>query len=410
MNMMSSPASRSVVSVDTMLEQSSTESSSSSKGLPTDNDVKGNMPNFREPIYRPWSQCTAVLHNFIRRVVVVLSGHAARNPKSYVFGITIMSLTVLIAGLFTNFVVEVDYEIIYAPHNSRPTEHMNWINNEAGFPPGDRPFTILIHNNGNNVVTKQGVGQVLEVLDVLQNTEGYSELCAQSGFAMTYPNGTRMADTCTIIGVARFWYYSQAIFEENEKNDRQVMRTISNETYPDGIPVNHDFILGKYKWNNGTITHAESFTETLLVPDVEGAKEWELAAIDNLLQLQDKWKKSAADEMSSGQYSQTMQIEFFTLASYATEFERAIFKDLPLTFLVALIMVGFTCIVFFKRDKIQSRSLLGIASVHTITMSVFMGHGLMFLFGKSDSHNMVIKHTLSLHFIVSNQDDLLNIA
>ena len=383
------------------------ESNSSSKGLPNDNDAKESGHQFREPIYRPWSQCTTVLHNIIRRLVVVLSGHAARNPKSYIFGITLMSFTVLLAGLFTNFVVEVDYEIIYAPHNSRPTEHMNWINNEADFAAGDRPFSLLIHNNGNNVLSKQGVEQVFEVLDVLQKTEGYSELCAQSSFSMTYPNGTRTKNACTIIGVARFWYYNQAILEEKETNDLQVMRTISNETYPDGIPVNHDIILGKYKWTNDTITFAESFTENLLVPDVEGAKEWELAAIDNLLQLQEKWKKAAAAEMSSGQSSQTMQIEFFTVTSYATEFERAIFKDLPLTFLVGLIMIAFTCIVFFKRDKIQSRSLLGISSVYTITMSVLMGHGLMFLFGKSISHNLVIAHTLLRHSIVTKQNVLL---
>ena len=78
-----------------------------------------------------------------------------------------------------------------------------------------------------------------------------------------------------------------------------------------------------------------------------------------------------------------MQLEFFTLVSYSTEFERAIFNDLPLTFMVAVIMVAFTCIVFFKPHRVQSRSLLGISSVYTITMSVFMGHGLMFLIGKS---------------------------
>ena len=77
-----------------------------------------------------------------------------------------------------------------------------------------------------------------------------------------------------------------------------------------------------------------------------------------------------------------MQLEFFTFTSYATEFERAIAKDLPLTFVVAFIMVGFTCLVFLKRDKVQSRSMLGISSVYTITMSIFMGHGLMFLFGR----------------------------
>lgn len=392
------PASMAMLSADKELGNSSTGSNDSSCStasntvIASSNNDNRNGPVVREPICRPWSQGTAVLHNFIRRFVVVFSGHAARNPMSCIFGITILACAILAAGLFTNFVVEVDYDIIYAPRNSRPTEHMNWVIDEAGFPAGDRPFTVLIHNNGNNVMSKRGVQQLFEVFGVLKNTPGYSELCAQSGFFMDYPNGTEVIDSCNIIGSTRFWYYDQAFFQEQEKTDRQLMETISNETYPDGIPVNHDFILGNYNRTNRTsfnnpmeanafITHAESFIETLLVPDVEGAEEWELAAIDNLLQLQETWKAAAQAEIVSGQEAQTMQVEFFTLVSYSTEFQRAILKDIPLTLLVAVIMVGFTCIVFFKRDKIQSRSLLGISSVYTITMSVFMGHGLMFLLG-----------------------------
>jgi len=354
-------------------------------------------PIYRDPVCKPWSQSTSAIQNVVRRFVVVLSTHAARHPWTYLLGITLLSFGTLAAGFLTNFQIEVDYDVIYAPYNSRPSRHMEWAWYQAGFPQDVRPFTLLIHNHGNNVMDAQAVRQLMEALQTVQNTEGYADVCAESRYVMELPNGTKLEDACNNIGVTRFWNYDQAFFEEQELADRQVMQIISNGTFPDGVPVDYNWILGHYEWTNSTevyhallqhsivwdtantITYAESMMDTILLPDVESAVAFENAAAENLLQLQKKWKELAEEE--DGLYYATYQLEFFATNSYAAEFERAIFKDIPLTFMVAAIMVVFTCVVFFKAHKVQSRSVLGIASVFTITMSVFIGHGVMFIVG-----------------------------
>jgi len=44
-------------------------------------------------------------------------------------------------------------------------------------------------------------------------------------------------------------------------------------------------------------------------------------------------------------------------------------------------MAVFTCSVFFKRDKVQSRTLLGFNAVVAVLLSIMTGHGLMFCIG-----------------------------
>ncbi|CAB9514752.1 Pick C1-like protein 1 [Seminavis robusta] len=357
-------------------------------------------PLYRDPICPQWSRCTNAIHSMIRRFVVALSVHAARHPLSYVLGVTTLSLAVLAIGFFTNFTIEVDYEIIYAPHGSRPVEHMDWIHHpDTGFPQGSRPFTFVLHNQGQNVLSNQGVRQMFQVLETMENTPGYQEICAQSSFTMEYANGTKIENACNVIGITRFWYYDSDLFESQELTDRQVMQAISNESYPDGVPVNRDFILGQYEITNETtvynpamekevvwgtdptVTFAKSFLETLLLPETETAIEFETAAIENLLELQQQWREAAEQEVADGLQYTTYQLEFFTMISYNSEFEKAIFKDLPLTFMVGAIMVAFTCIVFYRPDRVKSRSLLGVSSVFTIAMSLAMGHGIMFVAG-----------------------------
>ena len=62
-------------------------------------------------------------------------------------------------------------------------------------------------------------------------------------------------------------------------------------------------------------------------------------------------------------------------------FERAILEDIPLIPIVFLIMSVFTAIVFFKRDPIQSRSLLGFGAVVAVLLSLLSGFGLLFTIG-----------------------------
>jgi uncharacterized BrkB/YihY/UPF0761 family membrane protein len=55
---------------------------------------------------------------------------------------------------------------------------------------------------------------------------------------------------------------------------------------------------------------------------------------------------------------------------------------IPLVPIVFVIMGIFTSLVFWKKDKVQSRSLLGFGAVMTVLLSIMSGYGLQFLIGK----------------------------
>jgi hypothetical protein len=62
-------------------------------------------------------------------------------------------------------------------------------------------------------------------------------------------------------------------------------------------------------------------------------------------------------------------------------FERALVNDIPLVPIVFIVMAIFTSLIFWKKDKVQSRSLLGFCAVVTVLLSIMSGYGLLFLIG-----------------------------
>jgi hypothetical protein len=62
-------------------------------------------------------------------------------------------------------------------------------------------------------------------------------------------------------------------------------------------------------------------------------------------------------------------------------FGRAIVKDIPLVAVVFVVMSIFTSAIFWKRDKVRSRSLMGFGAVLAVLFSILSGYGLLFLCG-----------------------------
>jgi uncharacterized BrkB/YihY/UPF0761 family membrane protein len=62
-------------------------------------------------------------------------------------------------------------------------------------------------------------------------------------------------------------------------------------------------------------------------------------------------------------------------------FERAIVNDIPLVPIVFVVMSIFTCAIFWKKDKVRSRSLMGFGAVLAVLLSILSGYGLLFLCG-----------------------------
>lgn len=159
-----------------------------------------------------------------------------------------------------------------------------------------------------------------------------------------------------------------------------VQQVLSNPFYPDGSPVFHEAILGNYvnetMTTNGTkevwaIVSAQSIIMKIDIPDLGVATDkLEEKLLDRLAGLQSMWKDTS------------VKFEYFTFHAYQNEFQRAMNQDLPLVVVLVVVMMSFTCLVFYRRkDKVQSRALLGVFSFATIGMSLLTGYGLMFLIG-----------------------------
>ena len=158
---------------------------------------------------------------------------------------------------------------------------------------------------------------------------------------------------------------------------------MSAATYPGGTPVYTEFLLGyaeregtvndnKGSHNGTLLTSAKSYLVRVNLPDTEGIEDFEIEMLNRLGALQAVWEKDPDIHL---------QLSYFTMLSYNLEFERAINQDLILVPFVVLIMSAFTCLVFYKRDRVQSRCMLGIGSVATVGLSLMTGYGLMFATG-----------------------------
>jgi len=301
---------------------------------------------------------------------VNISVHAARYPKTYAITVTMISLVLITVGFFTNFNVNTDEQIIYAPFKSRVANHGDWIRNDSGFPGNTRYFTMVLHSDGDNAMSASNVRKNFHILDEVTHVPGYQEMCAQGDYVNF--DGEK---TCKIMSVTRFFQDDVDTFDEvyEEGGEEAIAQTISAKTYENQAPVDTEAILGNvaYDETTGNISYFQSYRIIFFIPYVEGVKEIEGLILEKVLRLRDDWEAEGS----------TLKIEVFSQRSYSDEFGRAIGADLPLLPIVFLLMSGFTCMVFFRPDRVQSRSLLGIGSVVTIVLAMMSTFGLMFAIG-----------------------------
>jgi len=329
-------------------------------------------------ITRPWSSFTHAVNQIISRYVVASSMIAARNPKRTIVVTVLFSFLIIIVGFCTNFNVQLEYETVFAPFGSLPLEHKAWLVEESGFPQEPRPVTFILHYNEQNILGREQVDLAFEALDTVRDTPGYQEICSSSPFI----NSAREHD-CKIFGITNFWDNRRDHFQEATETDEDTIDILSSATFPGGTPVYTEFLLGHAQRegnvddeagsHNGTrLTSAKSFLFRINFPDTEGIKDFEVKLLDRLGDLQSTWEEDPEVEMN---------ISYFSFASYELEFQRAIDQDLILVPVVMLIMSIFTSLVFYKRDRVQSRSLLGIGAIVCIGLGLMTGYGLMFVIG-----------------------------
>ena len=312
-----------------------------------------------------WTVFINTIRQPLVRAILAVADHAASHPRTHIGTVVFLSCGLLAAGIFTNFSVDVDEDVLWTPRGTRPLAHNEWIEDQSGFPLYPRNQAVLIHANGQNVVSIEGIQRAFTALDTLRNTTGFEELCRQS--PLVDPD-------CDIVSVTQFWNHSVDIFQNTVRSHNDLMATLSRKTFPDGTPVDRItvFGLGHFVNNGTTLVSAKSFFMLVRLPQVDDAEAFESDTLDRLLHLKELWETEP---------NNVFRVETFAQRSFADEFTRAIVNDIPLVPAVFVVMSVFTCVVFFRRDWVYSRSLLGFGAVVCVLLSIMTGYGLLFLIG-----------------------------
>jgi Sterol-sensing domain of SREBP cleavage-activation/Patched family len=325
-----------------------------------------------KPIFPLWTKFTNWFRSMITGFTVALAVNAARNPKTNILVVTLLSFGLLATGFFTNFNVNTDEQVIYAPFKSRSKMHHEWIKNDSNFPGNSRVFTLAIHANGDNILGSDYLRKVFQALDIVRAVPGYEEVCA-AGDHINFDG----IQTCKIVSVTRFFKDDMDAFEKAyaEGGDEGVTKIISADTYENLTPVDTGFILGNNVKDEetGLISFVQSYNVFFFLANADegGVDALEGLCLDRMAALRVEWANDGSP----------LELEYFSMRSYSDEFARAIQKDLFLLPLVFLLMSAFTCMVFFRCDVLQSRTALGVGSVVTILLSLMGGFGLMFSTG-----------------------------
>jgi hypothetical protein len=239
------------------------------------------------------------------------------------------ALTVFLC-CFCSKQVDVDEDVLWTPKNSYPIKHMEWIEDESGFPEEPRYFYMFFHADGGNVLGQDQVSRIFEALNMVRNFGNYNEVCADADYTDPFTGET----TCEIKGVTRFWKHSTSIYEQEVDSDEDAIEQMSNTTFPDGTPVPRKTIFGYPEPSDkGLLTFAKSYTVVIALPDTDKAEDWELDAVDLILDLDNDWLANSTTNL---------RVEVQAMGSFGEEFTRAIVTDLPLsTLTVAGVIVMF---------------------------------------------------------------------
>jgi hypothetical protein len=319
-----------------------------------------------------WSRMIHGVRIHFCHAIKVWSHWAACHPWTTIVTTIVLSLTLIVIGLATNFQVEVDGDKLWPPNNSLSRQHHAWILDESGFPLKPNNFYIVVHRNGGNVLGYEGIIRSFEVVDAMRSHPDYGPVCQEYVYGFNY--GLEKSErTCPIHGIIDFWDEDVTVFKDEVQTDEEAIQAMSSMEYSNGLPVDENAVFGNVeRYDNGTLKSAEGFLFRLDFPPTEEAEKLELELLDQLLELQEEW---TADPSNGFQFHPIGK------QSVDEELNRAIVKDIPLMPIAFLVMSIFNFIVYSKRDRVKSQGLLGIGAVVAVLLAIISGYGILFTIG-----------------------------
>jgi Niemann-Pick C1 protein len=347
------------------------------KKLYSDDDEysqESSLPESAKPskFSKAWTNALVKIRKPIAKVVCAMADAAAAHPKMTVAIGIVLAFELAIIGVLTNFYLEVDGDVLWTPTPSRVLSHGDYMKDVAGFPAPPRFSLLAVHADGANVLEnpEEGMRRVFAFLDTVTSTPGYEDVCNEATVTMKDENGD---DTCGITSITKYYSYSLTSFNEEVTNGASILSQISQPLYPDGTPAQVKAILGSPVFDTSNqLTSAKTFLMTINFPETDTAFEFEEEMLDRVLALQEEWVNEAGN---------SYRLEIFAERSFDDEFSRAIVADIPLVPLIFVVMSMFTGLVFFRRNWIHSRVILGVGAVCSVFLSIMVGYGIMFIIG-----------------------------
>lgn len=338
---------------------------------------------FQQPsswVRRHWIRATETMRRGITRSMVAIAMQAATYPRLCIMAVIGVSAAFLTAGIMTNLYIDTNLLGVFTPTTSRTIVHRDWAHQESGLPGWvvtHVPFKIIVHAHGENVISYEGVEKVFEVWNLATSIEGLDHLCSEQD-GLEIDLNVPYTGKCDFQAITGFWNHNQARFEEEVPVGDDVTRFLLNETYPDGVTVDMGRIFGNLEvQEDGVPLSAEALFAEIALP-LNAGWTWDdiFAYTDqlkgNITALRQSWAES--DETD-------FVVEFVMEYNVGTEFAQTIYSDFPLLPFVFSVMLVFTCCVFWKWHRVQSRLLLALGSVVTVVLSMATGFGIMFTIG-----------------------------
>jgi len=236
-----------------------------------------------------WTNTLISIRTPVLRVILTVSGSAARNPKTYVTSTILFSIAVLAIGIFTNFNVEVNSDTIWTPTPSRVLSHGKWLKEDSDFPKPSHWLTLFVHADSKNILGNEGIKRVFTAIDTVRNIPNYDKICDQASLSMTKLDGNNTKSTCYISSPTRFWNFDVNEFNKDMENEKETIQRLSMMDYPDGIPVDLNSVFGKNErgsdddGNENILTSVQLYDVIIALPPLDDFAEFEKIILEKML-------------------------------------------------------------------------------------------------------------------------------
>jgi Niemann-Pick C1 protein len=321
-----------------------------------------------------FSQKWAIALQNVRRPVQAgvcqLALLAARNPWTTICVASLLTVTLVVTGIFTNITFESDDDVLFTPSGSSPPEHLKWIDTESDFDPTLRNLNVLLHSKGSNVMNDciDSVEKSFDIWEALQALKDYPVACESDAFS------------CPWSSVTQFFNNSRAVWDESDVDSNEAcLEVLSAPFFPSGDFAVSTKIFGNPIYDEATslLISAEATFHILGLPladNLRGVVEGvEADAVDALFKVEDQWKNDNA--------SPATVLEQFNESSFSIEFGNGFLENIPFLAAAFSLMTVFTAAVFFKRDAVESRMSVGLGATATVTLGMGAAFGLLFICG-----------------------------